>query len=94
MSDVPFPRYNELPPKFLWFSIDQAVVVGTGIVLGALGGYLIYSLTATSLVAWLLGRWRASRPEGYFNHMLYWYGLIPIKGRLAINPFVRLIFPH
>ncbi len=93
MSEVDFPRYNSLPPRFLFLAVDQTVIFATSIVIGALGGYLALSVTAGGLLAWLLGRWRDSRPDGYLQHIAYWYGFVPIKARCVLNPFMRFITP-
>ena len=44
-------------------------------------------------IAWAMGRWRDSRPDGYLQHMLFWYGIVPLKARCAITPFIRKFYP-
>lgn len=93
MNDVEFPRYNDVPPRFLFFQVDQTIVAATSIAFGAVTKTLLVSMIVGIVLAWLVGRWRESRPDGYLAHMLIWYGVLPAKGRSAINPFIRMIYP-
>lgn len=93
MSEIEFPRYNDLPPRFLFFSIDQTIVVATGVAFGAVTKNLLPALIVCVIVAWAIGRWREARPDGYMVHMLFWYGVLPAKGRSVLNPFLRKVLP-
>lgn len=93
METKKFSRHNDMPQRFLFWQIDQVVPLSTMIVMGALSGNLILYGAIGLGVAWALGRWRDSNPDGYMLHMLYWYGIIPIRARVAINPFLRKIYP-
>lgn len=93
MSEIEFPRYNDLPPRFLFFSVDQTVLVASAVTFGAVTKNLLPALVIGCLLAWLVGKWRDARPDGYLVHLLYWYGVLWVNGRSALNPFLRKILP-
>jgi conjugal transfer pilus assembly protein TraL len=93
MEAIPFSRHNDMPQKFLFWQIDQVVPLATAIFIGVMTQNMFLYSAMGFFVAWGLGRWRDSRPDGYLQHMLYWYGIVPLKARCAINPFVRKFFP-
>ena len=93
MQSMPFPRYLDAPQRFLFWTVDQIVPFATLALIGMLMKILIVCLVVGFGAAWAFGRFRDSKPDGYLQHMAYWYGLMPLKGRACINPFQRTIYP-
>ncbi len=93
MEHMPFPRNLDAPQRLFFFTIDQIAVFATLFMFGVMEGRpFVLSLIGVGL-AMLVTRYRDSRPDGHAQHMAWWFGLVPLKGRAAINPFDREILP-
>jgi conjugal transfer pilus assembly protein TraL len=73
-------RYIDDPPSFFFWELDEVVVfavfIGAGIFIHSL---FVFLVTGTGS-AYILGKVKQSRSEGFFLHMLYWHGIIPLRG--------------
>lgn len=88
-----FPRYLDAPTRILFWTLDQIVPFSTMALVGMLTKKLLICLVLGGLISWGLTKFKDSKPDGYLMHMLYWYGLLPLKGRSFLNPFFRRIYP-
>ena len=88
-----FPRHLDAPARILFWTVDQIVPFSVLMMIGMLAGSLFTCCLIGLGIAWGLSRFRDSRPDGYLQHMAYWYGVLPMKGRSAINPFERIVLP-
>lgn len=93
MENIHFPRYLDAPTRLLFWTVDQIVPFAILALVGMLTKTLFVCLILGAIVSWSFTRYRDSRPDGYLQHMAYWYGLIPLKGRACINPFTRQVYP-
>lgn len=93
-DQLEFPRYLDAPQQILWWTADQMVPFAMMALIGMATKTLMLCLLIGGLMSWLFARFRDSRPDGYLQHIAYWYGVLPLKGRAAINPFMRRIFPQ
>lgn len=93
-SQLKFPRHMDQPTRLLFWTIDQIVPFSTLMLVGMITGTLLTSCLLGIAIAWGLSRYRDSRPDGYLQHMAYWYGVVPMKGRTALNPFERKVYPQ
>lgn len=92
-SRITFPRYLDAPQQILFWTIDQMVPFATMVVIGMLTQTLLICIAIGGGIAWAFARYRDSNPDGFVLHYLYWIGVMPMKGRAAINPFIRRILP-
>jgi conjugal transfer pilus assembly protein TraL len=93
MQQIPFPRHIDAPQRFLFWTVDQMIPFATMALIGMATKTLMVCLVIGGVLGWALARYRDSRPDGYLQHMAYWYGVLPLKGRSAMNPFARTVFP-
>lgn len=93
MEPVEIPSHVDDPPHVLLWSADELAPVAIGLVMGVLTGNA-FILTALGLViAKLYRRFRDNHPDGFFLHVLYWFGLWPTKTRTMPNPYIRRFLP-
>jgi len=62
-------------------------------IVGMVTDTLLMSLLIGGILGWGFARFQGSKPDGYLQHLAYWYGVIPLKGRAVMNPFVRQVWP-
>jgi conjugal transfer pilus assembly protein TraL len=93
MEAIPFPRYLDAPQRFLFWTVDQIVPFATLALIGMLMKMLFVCVLVGAVLSWGFARFRDSRPDGYLQHLAYWYGLLPLNGRACLNPFFRRIYP-
>lgn len=95
MTDrTPFPKYLDAPQQILFWTADQMVPFATMALIGMATKTLMPCLLLGGVGAWAFARYRDSRPDGFLQHIAYWYGILPLKGRSVINPFIRRILPQ
>jgi conjugal transfer pilus assembly protein TraL len=92
-DQIAFPRDVDSPSRILFWTVDQIVPFSAMAVIGMLVGSLFTFSVLGIALAWGMSKFRDSKPDGYLQHWVYWYGVLPIKGRTAINPFLRSIRP-
>jgi len=93
MASTPIPRELSKPQQLLFLTIDELVPFGLGFVIGIASGWFFTCVALGVAGSVFFRRYRDSRPDGFLLHLLYWYGLAPIKGRSVINPFHRRVLP-
>lgn len=93
MEPIPFPKDVDAPGRFLFWTFDQVVPFALMALIGMLTQMLFICLIIGGALSWAFSRYRDSRPDGYLQHAVYWYGILPLKGRAAVNPFQRTIYP-
>ncbi len=93
-NQLEFPRYLDAPQQILFWTADQMVPFATMALIGMATKNLMVCLLLGGVAAWGFARFRDSKPDGYLQHIAYWYGVVPLKGRAAINPFLRRIYPQ
>lgn len=93
MKSLEFPRHLDDPQPILFWTLDQIIPFATFVVIGMAINRLILCMLIGAVAGWLFTRYRDSKPDGYFIHMTWFYGLLPLKGRACINPFLRTIYP-
>lgn len=94
MQRIELPRHLDDPQRLFLWQADEVIpftaVLGVGMFTRTLG----ISLVVAIALLMLLRRYRDARPDGYLLHMLYWYGIWPVKGHTFINPFQRRVLPY
>ena len=62
-------------------------------VIGLVSDTLTFCIPIGFFLSWSFSKYSAGKPDGFIMHAAYWYGLVPLKARSAINPFHRRINP-
>jgi type IV conjugative transfer system protein TraL len=78
MQKKRFPQYLSSPFQVLWFETDELIIVFTFLIFALIFGYLFWLLLF--LGPYLYTRLKKKYPRGFLRHMLYFIGLIHIKG--------------
>lgn len=94
MDVVRIPQRIDEPPNIMLWSLDEVLPIGIGLVLGILlGQAAICTLIGATLTYWYR-KYREAHPDGFFIHVLYWYGFPFItRSALMTNPFIRRFIP-
>lgn len=93
MDPIQIPTHLDAPKRLLFWTVDQVVPFAVLFVVGMMAGKLFLGILGGIVLSWMLEKYKNSRSDGLMQHFAYWYGVVPLKGRSAINPFIRRIFP-
>lgn len=72
---------------------DQVIPMASMFIIGLVSDTLTFCIPIGFFMSWSYSKYSAGRPDGFVIHAAYWYGLVPLKARSAINPFHRWIHP-
>lgn len=86
---VRIPTEIDTPGQVLLWSTDEFLPFMTFLVIGNLIGHLIVFCLLGGVIGHLYRRYKNTRPNGYLNHLLYWFGLRGEKGLTYVSPFKR-----
>lgn len=67
------PRTLDDAAKFLWWDIDQALLVFTFIVLGMLVDSMMGGIITGILMGWSYGKMKSGKHKAFAIHAMYWY---------------------
>ena len=87
------PRRIDDKPRMLFWTADEAVPFLVLTVVGMAINQLMLCILLGLAASWLFRKYRDRHPDGYLLHALYWYGVLPLRARCLINPFLRRILP-
>lgn len=93
MDAIQIPTHLDAPKRMLFWTVDQVVPFAVLFVIGMMAGKLFLGIVGGVILSWMLEKYKNSRSDGLMQHFAYWYGIVPLGGRSAINPFIRRIFP-
>lgn len=93
MEAVKIPKRIDEPPTLLLWTIDELIPVVIGLLVGIMANQALIFTCIGLLLTRLYKKYRDNHPDGYFLHILYWYGFGFIKARSFPNPFVRELLP-
>ena len=91
--ELEFPKFADDKPRLMMWTVDQIIPLAAMFGLGLLTGTLSISILIGFGLTWAYTKYSAGRPDGFLLHAAYWSGLVPLKGRVFINPFHRRILP-
>ena len=74
------PRYIDDPPTILFWDLDEFVLLCIFIVLGIITGKLTVFGLVGLVLSKIVGKFKQDKSDGYFLHILYWWGVMPLKG--------------
>ena len=79
MSAVEIPAAIDDPPLILLWPADEMMPVLIGLVFGVVSGNAFLFTAGGLLLTRVYRRFRNGHPDGYFLHLLYWYGVMPAR---------------
>lgn len=80
MDTVTIPQYvDELPQIWFW-EADEAIFIVLGLFIGIIVGWMFTCAVVGVLMASVFGRFKQGQNRGLIIHVVYWYGVIPLKG--------------
>lgn len=74
------PRHIDDPPQILFWDLEEFMLLCIFIVIGLLAGKLIMFGLVGVVISKALGKLKQDKSDGYFLHLLYWWGIMPLKG--------------
>lgn len=93
MEPILIPAHLDAPKRMLFWTVDQVIPFAVLFMVGMMAGKLFLGIVAGCAFSYVVEKFKNSRSDGLMQHFAYWYGFAPLKGRAAINPFVRRIYP-
>lgn len=93
MQPIRFPVNVNDPWRLFFWTVDQVAVFSFCFLIGIATDYFVSAVLVGIVLANLFTRYRDSRPDGFVQHLLHWHGMSAFKGRSALNPFIRRIYP-
>jgi conjugal transfer pilus assembly protein TraL len=93
MKPISIPQRIDDPPHLLLWRADELAPLLFGLVLGVLCTQVLLCLLAGFVLTHCYKRLRENRPDGYFLHLLYWFGLFVSRASSLRNPFIRHYLP-
>ncbi len=74
------PRYIDDPPTILFWDLEEFVLLCIFVVIGFITGNLTQFGIIGMIVSKVVGKFKQDKSDGYFLHILYWWGIMPLKG--------------
>lgn len=74
------PRYIDDPPTILFWDVDEISVICICMVVGIITGELTKFIIGGLIVSKLIGKMKSEKQDGFLQHLLYWWGIMPLKG--------------
>ncbi|WP_298637040.1 type IV conjugative transfer system protein TraL [uncultured Umboniibacter sp.] len=91
--EIDIPSRCDDPPHLLLWSLDQILPVIMGLLIGMVLDMALIFTVVGIVMAKAYSKYRDSMPNGFLMHALYHYGVMPARGRVMINPFLKRIYP-
>lgn len=93
METLDFPHHIDEPPTLLIWRMDDLMPFVLALSAGILTGHLMIALIIGAALGHGYRKFRDRQADGYALHLLYWWGLVPLAGPTAPNPFARRWVP-
>lgn len=93
MEPIKIPSRIDEPPHIMLWSLDEMAPMMLGLVAGIMMGQALICTLIGFFITKAYRKFRDNSPDGYLLHLLYHWGLFPLKGRSMINPFIKRMFP-
>lgn len=75
MQDVEMPDYVDSMPQILFWEADEIAPALVLVAIGILTNTLTYMLIPIWLLTKFFTKFKSRYMEGYFHHLVYWWGL-------------------
>lgn len=93
MKPVKIPQRVDDLPHVSIFSADEFFPM----IIGLVGGMLVGQAFVMTVIGFASTYWyrqyRESHADGYFSHMIYWWGLLTFRSKTFLNPMIRRLLP-
>lgn len=86
------PRRIDDPPQLLLWQADELGPVALGLCLWIATDQWIFLIVGLVFVRFYR-KFRDSKSDGYFLHLMYKAGFLSGKGRSVLNPYIRRLIP-
>lgn len=73
------PRHIDDPPSMFLIEVDELVLFSLFLGLGILIGAAVTLSAVGCFSAYILSKVKHTKAEGFFEHFLYWHGILFIK---------------
>ena len=98
MSSTPpgtrrMPKSLNDPTQVLLWSLDEFIVVAILFGVGLIFRQLLLAIACIFIFLKVYRRFRDGRPNGFFQHLMYWYGFSGSETSSVRNPFIRRFLP-
>ena len=93
MEPKRFPRYADDAKRLIVWTPEQLLPAAAMVMVGILTDSLALCVVLGLFCSWLYTKYSAGKPNRFVLHFLYWHGVIPLKARCAVSPFLRRILP-
>jgi conjugal transfer pilus assembly protein TraL len=87
------PRSLDDPDQMLLWSVDELVPVAVCFGLGITMHQMTAAVVGIFVFLKVYRRFRNGRPNGYMQHIMYWYGFAGNETVTIRNPFIRRFLP-
>lgn len=75
MNDVEIPEFIDSLPQILYWELDEIAPALLLVGIGIISGTLTYMLIPIYLMTKFFSQFKQSRLDGYFHHLMYFWGL-------------------
>ena len=87
------PKSIDDPAQVLLWSMDEFVMVAVLFGVGLTFRQLTASVIFIFIFLKVYRRFRDGRPNGFLQHIMYWYGFAGSETTSIRNPFIRRFLP-
>jgi len=93
LDQIRIPTEIDTPDQVLLWSMDEFVPFMCFLVIGNLTGHVVIGCLVGAVLGHLYKRYKNTRPDGYLNHLIYWFLGVGEKGLTFVNPYRREFLP-
>ena len=93
MQDLEFPIRVDDPPYIGFLRADDFFTISLPFWIGFFCNAMLLGTLFGIALVWPMRKYRESHPDGHIKHLLWWYGLLPVRARGLVSPFLRRILP-
>ena len=83
--EIRMPQYADDPPQILLFSVDEFVIIMMFMVVGTLFNLMLPAMLVGIGIGRLFKKVQEGAMPGLLYHMLWWIGLVTLKGKFSIG---------
>lgn len=80
------PKYLDAPERYLFWTVDEAIVLISPIAVGILAGYFMVGLLVGPLALVALKKLKGTQGEQVLLNAFYWYLQTPLGPQFKVTP--------
>ncbi|MBT4835878.1 MAG: type IV conjugative transfer system protein TraL [Methylococcales bacterium] len=93
MKQIEFPVHVDDPRIMIMWTADEFLIFTAILCVGVLVDHTWFAMMIGAVSTRIVRRIREGMPEGFLLHILWWKGLLKLKGKTFPNPFQREYIP-